>query len=459
MTRLLRYILLCVLPGLVVTGCIEDGFTTSPSDQPVYSTDTLRIGTVFTAEGTPTNRFKVFNRHDKGLSISKISFRDPAMEEIFRLNVDGVSGKSFDNVEIRANDSIFVLVEATLPESGTDLPVELNAELDFVANGVTSTVVLNAFGQDVTRLVDFKVASDMTLSGAKPYQIYDSLVVAEGATLTLDAGTTLYFHDKAELVVHGTLISNGTPDRRVNMTGDRFGQVVGRIPYEIMSGQWGGVYFYGTTRDNRLSHTSIRNSVYGVYIDSVSVDALDPVLTLVNCQLRNSTGAVLVANYAPVKAVGCEFAEAAKGVVYVNEGNHVFNQCTFSNNYLFAAITGPMLYLDGENVGADISNSILYGMGGEVLPSDLAGKPVYFRNCLFAAAGTDDENFINSIWDADPLFYTVREDYHFDYRLREGSPAIGAGDPSLCLPEASSDMYGLTRGNAPDVGAYVFSLD
>lgn len=294
--------------------------------------------------------------------------------------------------------------------------MELNAELDFVANGVTSTVVLNAFGQDVTRLVDFKVASDMTLSGAKPYQIYDSLVVAEGATLTLDAGTTLYFHDKAELVVHGTLISNGTPDRRVNMTGDRFGQVVGRIPYEIMSGQWGGVYFYGTTRDNRLSHTSIRNSVYGVYIDSVSVDALDPVLTLVNCQLRNSTGAVLVANYAPVKAVGCEFAEAAKGVVYVNEGNHVFNQCTFSNNYLFAAITGPMLYLDGENVGADISNSILYGMGGEVLPADLAGKPVYFRNCLFAAAGTDDENFINSIWDADPLFYTVREDYHFDYR-------------------------------------------
>jgi len=87
-----------VLPGLVVTGCIEDGFTTSPSDQPVYSTDTLRIGTVFTAEGTPTSRFKVFNRHDKGLSISKISFRDPAMEEIFRLNVDGVSGKRFYTV-------------------------------------------------------------------------------------------------------------------------------------------------------------------------------------------------------------------------------------------------------------------------------------------------------------------------------------------------------------------------
>ncbi|MDE6191634.1 MAG: hypothetical protein K2G47_08455 [Muribaculum sp.] len=459
MIRLLRYIVLCVLSAMAMTGCIEDGFTTSPSDQPVYSVDTLKIGTVFTAEGTPTRSFKVYNRHDKGLSISKISFRDPAMESIFRLNVDGVSGTSFDNVEIRANDSIFVLVEATLPESGTDLPVEINAGLDFVTNGVTSTVVLNAFGQDVTRLEAFTVAADMSLSGDKPYQIYDSLVVAEGATLTLDAGTTLYFHDKAELVVHGTLISNGTADRKVNMTGDRFGQVVGRIPYEIMSGQWGGVYFYGSTTNNRLSHTSIRNSVYGVYIDSVSVDAVNPVLTLVNCQLRNSAGAVLVANYAPVTAVGCEFAEAARGVVYVNEGTHRFNHCTFSNNYLFSAISGPMLYLDGENVSADISNSILYGMGGEVLPSDLVEKPVYFRNCLFAAAGTDDDNFINTIWDADPLFYTVREDYYFDYRLREGSPAIGRGDPSLTMPEASVDMQGMARGNTPDVGAYVFSRE
>ena len=457
MIKLLRYILLCVLPSMLVAGCIEDGFTTSPSDQPLYSTDTLKMGTVFTAEGTPTHKFKVFNPHDKGLSISSISFRDPKMEEIFRLNVDGVSGRRFDNVEIRANDSIFVLVEATLPESGSDLPIELNATLDFVTNGVTSSVVLNASGQDVTRLEAVTVTSDMTLAGAKPYQVYDSLVVAEGVTLTLDPGTTLYFHDKAELVVHGTLISNGTADRHVNMTGDRFGQVVGRIPYEIMSGQWGGVYFYGTTRDNVLSHTSIRNSTYGVYVDSVSVDAVDPVLTLLNCRLRNSAGAVLVASHAPVKAVGCEFAEAASGVVYMYNGSHRFDQCTFSNNYLFSAITGPLVYLDGESVSAEITNSILSGMGGDVLPSDLTEKPIYFRNCLFSSAGSDDENFINTIWDADPMFYTVREDYFFDYRLREGSPAIGAGDLSVGLPEASVDMNGLSRGATPDVGAYVFS--
>ncbi len=453
------YIFLFVLPLLVVTGCIEDGFTTSPSDQPVYSSDTLKMGTVFTAEGTPTRMFKVFNPHDKGLNISEISLRDQEMGSIFRINVDGVSGSRFTDVEIRANDSIFVLVEATLPESGSDLPVEINAPLDFVVNGVTSTVVINAFGQDVTRLEAVTITSDATLSGEKPYQVYDSLVVAEGVTLTLDPGVTLYFHDSAELVVRGTLLSNGTPERQVNMTGDRFGQVVGRIPYEIMSGQWGGVYFYGSTRDNRLYNTSIRNTVYGVYVDSVSADITEPVLTLVNCQLRNSAGTVLVADHAPVTAVGCEFAEAAKGAVYLYNGVHRFNHCTFANYYLFSAISGPLLYLDGETVDADISNSILYGVGSDILPSDLAGKPVYFRNCLFKSAGSDDDNFIATIWDADPLFYTVREDYYFDYRLKEGSPAIGAADPSLSLPDAAVDRYGLPRGSRPDVGAYVFSLD
>ncbi len=458
MLKILHYIIMmAVAASVVLTSCIEDGFTTSPADQPEYSVDTLRMGTVFTAEGTPTHKFKVFNRHDKGLNISSVSFRDAAMEGLFRLNIDGIPGRNFENVEIRANDSIFVLVEATLPENGLNVPLAIDAELDFVTNGITSTVVLNAEGMDVTRLRGVTLTDDTTLTGPKPYQIYDSLVVAEGATLTLDAGVSMYFHDKAELRVRGTLVSEGTPGQRVNLTGDRFGAVVGHIPYEIMSGQWGGVRFYGSTSDNRLSNTSVRNTVFGVYVDSVSADISAPVLTLVNCQLRNSAGAALVSFYAPVKAVGCEFAEAAAGVVYLYEGSHIFNHCTFANYYLFSAITGPLLYLDGETICADITNSILYGNGGALLPSKLEGRPITFRNSLFGLSGEDDENFINTIWDADPLFFTVRDDYYFDYRLGEGSPAISAADPVLMLHEAATDAYGLPRGPRPDAGAYVFS--
>lgn len=52
------------------------------------------------------------------------------------------------------------------------------------------------------------------------------------------------------------------------------------------------------------------------------------------------------------------------------------------------------------------------------------------------------------------MFATVREDYIFDYRLLPGSPAIGAADPELTLPEAAIDMYGIPRGDTPAIGAY-----
>ncbi|MBR4722882.1 MAG: hypothetical protein IK053_07505 [Muribaculaceae bacterium] len=73
------------------SSCIEDGFTTSPSDQPTFSVDTLKMGLAFSEEGTPTHKFKVFNRHGKGLNISKIAFRDGGTGA-FRLNVDGIPG-------------------------------------------------------------------------------------------------------------------------------------------------------------------------------------------------------------------------------------------------------------------------------------------------------------------------------------------------------------------------------
>lgn len=449
----------------VSSGCIEDGFTTSPSDQPVFSTDTLDMGLVFTEAGTPTHSFTVYNRASKNLRISSIALRDGS--EMFRLNVDGISGRSFSDVEIRPNDSIFVFVEATFPTNGQNSPMEIKDNLDFVTNGVTSTVVIRAEGQDVRREHGWVIESDTRLSAEKPYQIYDSLVVAQGVTLTLDPGVVMYFHDKAEMRVRGTLVTEGNPDRMVEMRGDRTDNVVGKINYEIMSGQWGGVVFYPTSRANRLSHTSIRNASFGVQVDSIGVQS-EPALTMLNCVLRNSSGSVLSVVHSDITAIGCEFAEAADGVVWLRGGNHVFNHCTFSNYYLFSAIGAPILnfqHIDADSddhsgnpyTVADITNSIIYGLGSELSHGDLTGTSVTIRRCLLKSEGTDDDNFISCIWGEDPLFYTVREDYIFDYRLRDESPAIAAGDPSLTLPGAAVDRYGLQRGPAPDLGAYVYT--
>ncbi|MCM1331682.1 MAG: hypothetical protein NC248_03635 [Bacteroides sp.] len=437
---------------IFLSSCIEDGFSNSPSDQPLYSTDTLHIGDVFTAQGTPTRNFIVYNRHSKGMIISSIKFRDPATSGYFRVNVDGLPGKEFNNVEIRAKDSIYVLVEATIPENGFDSPRVIDAPLDFTVNGVTSTVVINISGRDVNRITGETLTADTRFTSSRPYLITDSLVVNPGVTLTIDPGASLYFHDKASLKVRGTLIANGTPEAPINFTGDRTGNVVGGIPYELMSGQWDGVRFYETSRENSLSYLSMRNSTSGITIDSIPSDNAE--LTLVNCRLRNTKSTVISSRHTSIDAFGCEFAEAPAGVIYLHGGNHRFINCTFSNYYLFAAITGPLIHFDGEEITATIDNSILYGLGSMIKPDNIEGMPVTFRNSLLKPAGSDDDNFIDCIWDADPMFYTVREDYIFDYRLRDGSPAIAAANPALIDP-AATDFYGIPRGNTPDLGAYV----
>ncbi|MDE6526195.1 MAG: right-handed parallel beta-helix repeat-containing protein [Muribaculaceae bacterium] len=466
------HLLILSIALLAAQSCIEDSFTDSPSDQPYFSVETLDFGTVFTDEPTPTRRFLIHNPHSKSLSISdiRLSGNDASC---FRLNVDGISGESFQSVDIRGKDSIFVFVAATLPERA-GLGDDYEASVDVTTNGVTQSLPIVAHGLNVVRLKALTLTADTRLSAEKPYQIYDSLVVAPGVTLTIEAGATLCFHDKASLRVRGTLLCEGTPEAPISMGGDRTGNVVGDISFDIMSRQWDGVYFADTSTGNRLVNTTIRNTVDGVYVEG-NPDAdysTTPQLTLVNSTLTNSGGFGLMAIHSAVKAIGCEFSEASSGLVALHGGTHTFNHCTFANNYLFTAIGGAAVQLshlsyddktgldDGSGlpfIAAEFTNCILYGLGSEVSHGDLEGTDVYFRRCLLRSAGTDDDNFLMCLWDVDPLYYTVREDYIFDYRLRPDSPAIGAADPLLTLPDAATDAYGLPRGATPDLGAYVFT--
>ncbi|MDE5632930.1 MAG: hypothetical protein K2I54_09010, partial [Muribaculaceae bacterium] len=154
--------------SLGLASCIEDGFSTSPSDQPVFSTDTLRMGVIFTEEPSPTSRFMVYNPHAKSLSVSDIRLSGEN-SRFFRVNVDGISGSSFANVEIRSKDSIFVFVEATLPAVDANVPTAIEAKLDFTTNGVVSSVVLRADGQNVRRLSAATIETDPRLDASLPY--------------------------------------------------------------------------------------------------------------------------------------------------------------------------------------------------------------------------------------------------------------------------------------------------
>lgn len=459
----MQKIFLLIALIIALTGCIEDGFTTSPSDQPLFSVDTLKLGTVFTDEATTTHRFTVRNPHSKQISISDISLSGDAAD-YFRLNVDGISGRRFNNVEIRGKDSIFVFVEATLPEGSKPLS-DFEAKVNFTTNGVTRDVVITAAGQNVNRLRAVTLTEDTHFDSALPYQVFDSLVVSPGITLTISPGTQLYFHDKSMLIVRGRLIAEGTVEAPINMTGDRTGNVVGDISFDLMSRQWTGVFFTSTSTKNILSHVSLRNTTQGVTLDG-DPQSGDTQLTLINTRLRNSGGLVLEAYHSTIDATGCEFAEASDGLVYLQGGRYNFTHCTFANYYLFTAIGGPAVQFahvsadektgldDGSGLPytqATFVNSIIYGNGTDLSHGDLTGTGITMRRCLLKSKGSDDDNFIECIWDTDPLYYTVRSDYYFDYRVKPDSPAIGAGEAT----DAPADWYGTTR--AGTLGAYEFT--
>lgn len=463
MKRIHISLLIIFLTMFGLASCIEDGFSSSSADQPTFSVDTLDMGVIFTEQPSTTHRFTVYNHADKSIAISRINLSGENAS-LFRLNVDGFSGTDFNNVEIRANDSIYVFVETTLPANERSVPVEVTASLDFLTNGVTRSVTLAARGRDVNRLKSVILTENTRFVAGKPYQIFDSLVVAPGTTLTVDPGAELLFHDGAMMVVRGTLKAVGEVGKEITFAGDRTGNVASDISFDIMSRQWIGMFFTNTSRNNELSYAHVCNTSQAVTVDGAF--SRSPVeLKMVNSRLRNSGDLVLEVYHANIRAYGCEFAEGANGVVYLQGGEHTFNQCTLSNNYLFTAIGGEILqfsHIDEDSddtsglpyTKADISNTIIYGIGQDLSHGDLTGKDIYLRNCLLKSAGTDDDNFINCLWDTDPGFLTVREDYYFDYRLHDDSPAIDAGDPSLVAPEAASDRYGIARHSIPTIGAY-----
>lgn len=462
-----------LLPLALLTGsCIEDGFTSSPSSQPAFSTDTLKLGALFTGDPSPTHRFVIYNRNSKGISLSAVKFADDAPKG-FRLNVDGIPGREFRNVEVRPNDSVFLFVEATLPESGKHGPIDILTHIAVECNGLTSLLPVTATGRDAVRLSgNTRYSSSTSLSPLRPYLVRDSLVVGKGATLTIPAGTELYFHSEAQMIVRGTLRVEGTAEKPVTMTGDRLGFVAAAIPYELMSGQWGGITFTSTSEANSISHASIRNSSFGIIVNEARSRGDLPGLQLVNTQMRNTKELTLSCFHTNVVAAGCEFSEAALGLVSFTGGNIRLNHCTLSNNYLFTAIGGAALQFSHTSIDdadeavelashpyltADISNSIIYGLGAELFPADIVNLPITFRNCLLKSKGTDDDNFLATLWGADPLFHTVRSEYLFDYRLKPDSPAASAADPALTLPLTAADRYGTPRLPSPSLGAYQFT--
>ena len=76
---------------------------------------------------------------------------------------------------------------------------------------IQDRVASTSLGGDVTE------DTNLTLNGS-PYVVWQDLVVAENATLTVHPGVQLYFETGVALRVKGSLQAKGTPRERIHFT-------------------------------------------------------------------------------------------------------------------------------------------------------------------------------------------------------------------------------------------------
>jgi len=260
--------------------CKKDLFITS-SDASLYtSVDTLSFDTVFTTVGSVTQSFKIFNNNNEKLRLSQVKLLGGSTSP-FKMNVDGTSGTEVNNVEINANDSIYVFVQVNAQVSDSTLPFILEDSIQINYNGNKKIVELQAYGQNAVFLKNKKLSGNVSWNNKLPYVILGGIQIDTNATLNISAGTKIFLHADAPFLVDGTLKAIGTKDQPVIFSGDRLD-----ADYKSLPASWPGIFFRNTSENNYLKHSIIKNAYQGIIAQNLSTTTA-PKVTISQCIFDN----------------------------------------------------------------------------------------------------------------------------------------------------------------------------
>jgi len=320
-----------------------DSFTTDRSKTLSFSRDTILFDTLFTTIPSSTQTLTVFNHADEGLRITDVWLEGGAASP-FRINIDGQDmSRSAENhvtdFEVRRRDSLIVRAEVTLPAWDADEPREVKDALIFaLESGIQQRVPLVVVGRDAFFLRARILNNDTVFSARRPVVIADSLVVAEGATLTLEAGTQLYFNDTTALIMHGRLVANGTLADPVVLRCDRTDHMFDYLPYDRLPSRWQGIHLTATSSGNDLNYVDLHGGSYGIICDSTGTDELK--LTLTNSRLHNLGGHGLDITDCRVEVANTEISNTLGDCVRLMGGHCRFTHCTMAQFYPLSADRG-----------------------------------------------------------------------------------------------------------------------
>lgn len=474
---MLKYIcpVLILFVFLLTEGCRKDEqFNDDPSFKLQFSVDTLYFDTVFTTIGSITLQAKVFNNSNRIVNISSVSLGG-GLASNFRINVNGISGTTFSNIEIGAKDSIFIFAEVTVDPNNSNNPVVIEDSINFYVNGNHQKIHLVACGQDAyfhfpdhpeTQYLPAYSLVSGVWANDKPHVVYGYAVVDEDSILTIPAGTKIYMHNNAVLWVYdgGSLRVHGAKDNEVVFQGDRLDDY-----YKDLPGMWGKIWLSAGSKDNIIDYAIIKNGRIGVHVDTLGA-SINPTLTITNTIIDNMSTACFVAQGSFVKAENCVFANAGYFSVLLNiGGSYDFRHCTIGNYWTHGTRSASAVVLNNyykdiygnfhirDLTNAYFGNCILYGANQEELLLDkFASGGVFnfnFDHCLLKTGlNVLGSGFSGCIKNQNPSFSDTQ---HLDFSLKTGSAAIDAGSISATgLIMYDIDGNPRISGLAPDMGAY-----
>ena len=276
------------------------------------------------------------------------------------------------------------------------------------------------------------LTADTTFTAGRPIVVYDSLVVAPNTTLTLDAGTQLLFHEKAGMVVHGTLIANGTLEAPVILRGDRTDHMFDYLPYDRLPSRWEGLTFTRESHDNQLTYLDLHSGLYGIRCDSTGIDPLK--LQLLNARIHNLGGNGLELNHCRAEVANTEISNTLGHCAYVNGGDARFTHCTLAQFYPLSANRGNAIQISNQDslgyfplYRADFINCVATGYADDVvmmpslsredMPSDMADVPINYQfvHCFLTTVVPEDELYTARFIDCqiDTLEADINREKHF----------------------------------------------
>ncbi|MDH6389282.1 hypothetical protein M2480_000240 [Parabacteroides sp. PFB2-12] len=465
----------------------DENYSTNPNLKLRFSVDTLAFDTIFTETGSTTRQFMIYNRNKEALNIEHIRLAG-AERSGFRINVDGRKGSEFNDIDISSGDSLYVFVEVTIRPQDQDQPFVMQDSVLFSYNGNNEFVLLHAYGQDVYLYKNGgEITTDTTFTATRPFLIYGDLVVAPGATLRIEEGATFYMHDKANIIVHGSLLAEGSEELPITIRGDRTDYIIPSLPYDHSPAQWGGIRFMPESYGNKLDYVYIRNGNSG--LDCLPATPDERKISITNSRISNMGGNLLKAVNCDIEVINTELSNARDTLVAIRGGKADFIHCTLANYMSVAGRrdTTFTLYLS-NNLSKEqtapltvrFDNSLIDGnrnagkshteMGGEIFfdRNENETFAYHFNHCLIKTAIEEDPNYTNvltipaSTGSSYTLFFKTgskKNEYSYDFRIAKNDVvAVRNADPEVAA-RYPIDRYGVSRTEgafAPTIGAYEF---